>query len=82
MKSSTNQKTRLNTQNFLFRKKHKLVKEQHPDLDIRFVFSNPKSRIGKKSQTTYGMWCERFGFKYATGEVPLEWTKENAKKIY
>ena len=46
------------------RSKHKLIKEQHPDLDIRFVFSNSRTRIGKKSKTTYAMWCDRFGFNF------------------
>ena len=58
------------------RSKHKLIKEQHPDLDIRFVFSNSKSRIGKKSKTTYAMWCERNGFLYADKSIPLEWIEE------
>ena len=40
------------------RQKMLLVKEQHPTLDIRFVFSNPKSKISKKSKTTYAAWCE------------------------
>ena len=58
------------------RSKHKLIKEQHPDLDIRFVFSNSKSRIGKKSKTTYAMWCERNGFLYADKSIPPEWIEE------
>ena len=29
------------------RKKHLLVKQQHPELDIRFVFSNSKNKINK-----------------------------------
>lgn len=29
------------------RKKHLLVKEQNPELDIRFVFGNSKNRIHK-----------------------------------
>lgn len=58
------------------RTKHRQIKEQHPDLDIRFVFSNSKQRIGKKSQTTYAMWCERFGFPYADKSIPLEWINE------
>jgi hypothetical protein len=55
------------------RQKHKLVKEQYPALDIRFVFSNPNSRISKKSNTTYAAWCEKYGFKYAKGFIPEEW---------
>ena len=62
------------------RKKFKLLKEQHPEVDLRFVFSNPKSKIGKKSKTTYGMWCERIGYPYAKETIPVEWLKENGKK--
>lgn len=58
------------------RKKHLLVKEQHPELDIRFVFTNSKNKISKKSKTTYGMWCEKYGFKYADKEIPEEWFLE------
>ena len=39
------------------RQKHLLVKKQNPDLDIRFVFSNPNQKISKTSKTTYAMWC-------------------------
>ena len=64
------------------RKKHKTIKKQFGDkYDIRFVFSNPNQRIGKKSKTTYAAWCERFGFKYAKEKIPMEWIKEkNAEK--
>ena len=55
------------------RQKMRLVKEQHPEKDIRFVFSNSRSRISKKSSTTYAMWCEKYGFKYADKHIPLEW---------
>ena len=58
------------------RKKHKLIKEQHPELDIRFVFSNSKTRISKTSKTTYAKWCELNGFKYADKVVPDSWLKE------
>jgi len=57
------------------RQKHILVKEQHPNLDIRFVFSNSRARISKKSNTTYAMWCERYGFKFADKSIPKEWTQ-------
>ena len=62
------------------RKKFKLLKEQHPEIDLRFVFSNPNTRIGKKSKTTYGMWCERIGYPYAKELIPTKWLKENGKK--
>jgi hypothetical protein len=58
------------------RKKHLLVKEQHPELDIRFVFSNPRAKISKTSKTTYADWCDKFGFKYAAKMIPKEWLDE------
>lgn len=62
------------------RSKHKLIKEQNPELDIRFVFSNSRTRIGSKSKTTYGMWCERLGFQYADKSIPMSWLKETLPK--
>lgn len=58
------------------RQKHILVKAQHPDKDIRFVFSNSRSRITKLSATTYGDWCNKNGFKYSDKEIPAAWLKE------
>lgn len=58
------------------RTKHVLIKAQHPGLDLRFVFSNPRTKIGKKSETTYGRWCELKGFAYATKTIPLVWILE------
>jgi hypothetical protein len=60
------------------RQKHLLIQKQHPDLDIRFIFSNSKLKLNKRSKTTYGMWCETHGFLYADENVPKEWI--NAKK--
>ena len=57
------------------RKKHLLVKKQHPDLDIRFVFSNSKGKIRKGSKTTYADWCDKHGFMYADKRIPDEWVK-------
>jgi len=58
------------------RQKHLLVKAQHPNLDIRFVFSNSRQRLSKQSATTYGMWAEQKGFKYASKLIPLAWLHE------
>jgi len=58
------------------RKKHLLVKKQHPELDIRFVFSNSRGKINKGSKTTYAVWCEKNGFLYADKLIPKEWIKE------
>jgi hypothetical protein len=64
------------------RKKHLLVKKQHPELDIRFVFQNAKGRINKGSKTTYADWCVKNGFLYADKEIPYEWFKEPNKQTY
>ena len=58
------------------RQKHLLVKAQHPQHDIRFVFSNPNQRISKQSATNYAMWCEKHGFKFAKGSIPQAWIDE------
>ena len=57
------------------RKKHLLIREQHPSLDIRFVFTNSKNKITKGSKTTYANWCEKYGFIYADKQIPTEWFK-------
>ena len=61
------------------RAKHLAVRDQYPDLDIRFVFTNSKARLYKGSKTTYGMWCDRYGFKYADRLIPDAWLKEPKK---
>lgn len=58
------------------RQKHLLIKQQYPDLDIRFVFSNSRQRISKQSKTTYADWCEKHGFAYADVSIPDTWLKE------
>lgn len=63
------------------RKKHILIKRQHPHLDIRFVFSNSKQKLNKASRTTYADWCIKNGFQYADKEVPVHWIKERRKRV-
>ena len=59
------------------RKHLALVKEQHPELDLRIVFQNAKMRIYKGSPTTYSKWAEDHGFKWSDkGIVPDAWIKE------
>jgi hypothetical protein len=59
-----------------------LVKEQHPELDIRILFDQAGSRsaaslpIYKGSKTTQGKWATDHGFKWASGTVPAEWIDE------
>lgn len=58
------------------RQKHHLLRQQHPDLDIRFVFSNCNSRLYKKSPTTYAAYCEKHNLTYANKVIPQEWLDE------
>ena len=58
------------------RQKHILIKQQHPELDIRFVFTNSRQKLYKGSKTSYADWCNRYGFMYADKRVPLEWISE------
>jgi hypothetical protein len=59
------------------RQKHLLIQAQHPDLDIRFVFSNANTRISKQSKTTYAAWCEAKGFLYSSKTIPRAWLNES-----
>lgn len=58
------------------RTKHRDLKAMYPDLDVRFVFSNPHTKLSKTSRTTYASWCEHYGFAWASARVPLEWVQE------
>ena len=55
------------------RKKHLIIQDQHPFLDIRFVFSNSRSKLYKGAKSTYGDWCNKHGFLYADKRIPDEW---------
>jgi hypothetical protein len=55
------------------RKKHLLIKQQHPQLDIRFIFQNSKGKLRKGSKTTYADWCIKHGFLYADKTIPQDW---------
>ena len=61
------------------RKKHLLIQQQYPNLDIRFVFSNINAKIYKGSKTTHADWCRKHGFQYAHKAVPASWLKEAPK---
>tara|TARA_R100000664_G_C2720181_1_gene113903 strand:- start:67 stop:486 length:420 start_codon:yes stop_codon:yes gene_type:complete len=58
------------------RKKHLLIKKQHPELDIRIVFMSGKTKIRKGSKTTYGMFCDKHGILWAEKTIPESWLKE------
>ena len=59
------------------RRKHLEIKKQHPHLDIRFVFSNSRSKLYKGAKTMYQEWCDKNNFKWAHRVIPEEWLKED-----
>jgi len=58
------------------RKKHLLIKKQHPELDIRMVFMSGKTKIRKGSKTTYGSYCDKHGIPWAEKTIPSSWFSE------
>lgn len=62
------------------RRKHVEIKAQHPDLDIRFVFSNAKAKLYKGAKSRYCDWCDKNGFQWAHKEIPEEWLAEKGSR--
>ena len=60
--------------------KHLALKEQHPEIDLRFVFSRSTSGIMSKDRktlkTTCAAWCRKHGFQFAERLIPTEWAFE------
>lgn len=63
------------------RKKHLLIREQYPTLDIRLVFSNSNSKIYKGSPTSYADFCKKHGIQFADKLIPTAWLKEARKEV-
>lgn len=62
------------------RQKLILLKEQHPELDIRIIFDRASMPIYKGSKTTYAKWADDHGFKWADKRtVPAAWLAEIKK---
>ena len=61
------------------RHKHKCVRRQHPELDIRFVFSNAKAKLYKGSKSTYSDWCNKNKFLWSNKTIPDAWLNEPGK---
>lgn len=60
------------------RHKYVLLKQQHPDLDLRFVFDNPNKLCGG-TKMTHAKWAEKYGFPYCSIkdiEQIVSWVKE------
>lgn len=49
------------------------VAEQHPDLDIRFVFMKPDLPVRGGAKMTMSEWADKHGFGWAEGRVPATW---------
>lgn len=62
------------------RAKHLLIKAQHPEYDIRFVFARPTDPIYKGSPTSYAVWADKHGFKWAPKLIPVQWVEEAKRK--
>lgn len=63
------------------RRKHLQVQKQHPELDIRFVFTNLYAKLYKGSKTTYAEWCDKNNFLASHRIIPKEWLTEKGKEI-
>lgn len=57
------------------RKKHLMIKKQHPELDIRFVFFDAHMHLTSEKLKTYAQWCDLNGFKWADKVIPESWLK-------
>lgn len=58
------------------RVKMKLVKDQHPTMDIRIVFAKD-NKLHSKSKTMYSTWARKAGIPYAVGTIPANWRNRN-----
>ena len=58
------------------RVKHLLVKEQYPDLDLRFVFQNAHAKLYKGAKGTNADWCDKHGIQWAHKLIPDGWLTE------
>jgi hypothetical protein len=63
------------------RRKHREIQRQHPELDIRFVFSNAKAKLYKGAKSRYFNWCDQHKFQWANRVIPEDWLKEKGKEI-
>ena len=47
------------------RRKYVLLKEQHPELDLRFVFDNPNKLCGG-TKMSHAKWADKYGFAWCS----------------
>ena len=60
-------------------RKHRAIKKQHPEIDIRFVFSGESYRLYKGAKSRYSDWCNKYGFKWSHRLIPKDWLTERGK---
>jgi hypothetical protein len=58
------------------RKKHLLVKQSNPNIDLRLLFQTPNNKLSKASKTTYANWADKNGYLWAAKEIPASWLEE------
>ena len=63
------------------RRKHREIQRQHPELDIRFVFSNANAKLYKGAKSRYCHWCEQHKFQWAHRVIPEGWLLEKGKRM-
>ena len=63
------------------RRKHVEVRRQHPELDIRFVFSNARGKLYKGAKSRYCDWCDKNSFLYSHRLIPKEWLTERGRCV-
>ena len=64
------------------RRKYILIKEQHPEIDLRFVFADPNKKCGGM-KTTHAQWADKCGFKWCSikdTEQLKQWITEDHAK--
>ena len=64
------------------RAKHLLIKKQHPEITVYFLFERPFNTLNKASSTTYAEWCEKHNYEWTTIDrgIPKHWLKQNNNK--
>ena len=63
------------------RRKHLAIQKQHPELDIRFVFSNANAKLYKGAKSRYCDWCDKYGFQWSHRVIPEEWLAEDGEAL-
>lgn len=64
------------------RKKHLFIRTQKPEIDIRFIFDNPNSKLYKNGKMTYATWCIKHKFLFCKRKdgIPIAWINEKKSR--